>query len=126
MADDPQVILSDRRRKILEGTYDGAKSTEYNHKRAIRQRSQSAIEELIKIASSPEIDNERAIDPEQIGALVSILVQGSGGLVGTENIDNEQLKAWSPDPDTSRKYYVEIDAALHGGPVEEDQSIDET
>jgi hypothetical protein len=64
------VFLTDSRRAVLEGEYDGAENTKRTHKSRIRDRGRTALAELIEVAQSAEIDNADVFDPEQVGALL--------------------------------------------------------
>jgi len=68
------AFLTDERRAVLNGEYDGAANTERTHKSRIRARSRQAIEELIEVAQSPEIDNGDVFDPDDLARLVDALM----------------------------------------------------
>lgn len=74
MADDTPVFLTDERRTVLSGEYDGADSTERAHRSNIRARSRTALDELIEVAASPEIDNSEVFDPDQVFRLLRALL----------------------------------------------------
>ena len=82
----PNTVLTDTRREVLSGDWEGSDSTLRSHKSDIRQRSKAAIEELIEVAESHEIDNEsrvgdeRLFEPEQIRHLLAAILH-TGGLV---------------------------------------------
>lgn len=86
---EPNTFLTDERRAVLTGDYDGSESVERTHKSRIRQRARSAISELIEVAQSPEIENSEVFSPSQIGTLLFWIMHDpaettspSGGLLG--------------------------------------------
>lgn len=117
MGDDPPVFLTEKRREVLNGTYNGEDSTRRYHETMIRARCLVAVEELIEVARSPYIDNWDAFNAETLGTLIDLLVYGTGGLSGDLDDDlPDQAEALSPDPDFAREVYHEVDVALHGQP----------
>lgn len=68
------AFLTDERRAVLNAEYDGAANTERTHKSRIRVRSRQAIEELIEVAQSPEIDNRDVFDPDDLARLIDALM----------------------------------------------------
>ena len=74
MTDDTPVFLTDERRAVLSGEYDGADSTERAHRSNIRARSRTALDELIEVAQSPKIDNADIFDPDQVFLLLRALL----------------------------------------------------
>ena len=67
------VILTEKRNELLNGNYDMSDSTDRAAKHRLKTSSQSAIDDLIKIAQSPHIDNSEALPPEKIGELIEAL-----------------------------------------------------
>lgn len=67
------LFLTDARRAVLKGEYDGRDSNERTHRSNIRHRSQLALNELIEVAQSPHIDNQETLPPEQVGKLLRTL-----------------------------------------------------
>lgn len=105
------VFLTDSRREVLRGEYDGAESTEKSKKSHIRTQSKMALDELIEVAHSPEIDNSDVFDPEKLHILIRTLTVGAGGLIGDDV--PPAVKAWDPDEDYAREVYVAVDKAIH-------------
>lgn len=111
---DEKVFLTDSRREVLNGEYDGADNVRRTHKTRIRSKSRTALSELIDVATSPEIDNSDVFEPEQIRVLLTTLLVGSGGF---EDDDMPTyMQAWEPDPDYANSVYVAADRALRNGP----------
>lgn len=85
---DPDAFLTDERRAVLTGEYDGTESVRRTHQSRIRARARSAIQELTEVAQSPHIDNRDIFDPEEIGTLLFYILRdprqvdpSAGGLV---------------------------------------------
>lgn len=79
----PDTFLTDERRAVLNGEYDGTENVERTHKSRIKARSQSALSELIEVAESEEIDNAEVFDPKQIRTLLTTILY-KGGLIEPE------------------------------------------
>jgi len=122
---DETVFLTDERRDVLNGEYDGADSTRRAHKTNIRSRGKTALDELLVVAGSPAIDNDDVFDTEQVYALISILLTGSGGFVDNadadeqptpkevrETADHYKATAWEPEEEYANELYVKVDAGL--------------
>lgn len=75
---EPDTFLTDERRAVLNGEYTGAANVERTHKARIKARSQSAIDELIEVASSHETNNGEIFDPKQINTLLNEIAHPSG------------------------------------------------
>lgn len=73
---DEKVFLTDERRAVLEGSYDGSVNTERTHKSRIRKKTQLALRELIEVAQSPVIDNSEVFDAGLIEQLITGLYTG--------------------------------------------------
>lgn len=85
-----KVFLTDTRRDVLEGTADQLNDQSLlNEKSRIRKRARLAIEELIEVADSPEIDNETVFEPELVGKLVQSIISDGGGLIENTDYRNE-------------------------------------
>lgn len=69
-----RVFLTDARRDVLNGEFDGKEITKRSQKSKIRTRSRLAIDELIDVFESDEIDNTKSFDPEQIARLIRALM----------------------------------------------------
>ena len=108
---EPNTFLTDERQAVLNGEYDGAANVERTHKARIKARSQSALDELIEVAKSPEVSNGEIFDPKKLRTLLTEIVW-PGGLV---NPDYQHVS------DAYRKtLYVEIDQFLRGWEDEEE------
>jgi hypothetical protein len=68
------VILTDKRREVLEGTYEGTESTRQSHRSNIRTRSKEALHELIEVAESDEVANHEVFTPEVIERLLRAIM----------------------------------------------------
>lgn len=101
MDDDTTVFLTDQRRDVLTGDYDGAANTERTHQSRIRSRARSALAELIEVAESDAIENESVFDPDQLRYLLTAIMQGGGG-----------LDPYEPPEDYQNAVYVEVDRSL--------------
>lgn len=80
----PHSFLTDTHRAVLSGNWEGSDSTLRSHKSEIRKRSKAALQDLIAVANSAEIDNEsrvgenRLFDPQDLRALVTSVVARGG------------------------------------------------
>jgi len=106
MADESPVFLTDERRDVLNGEYQGADSTERVHRANIRKRAKKAIQELIEVAQSPEIENTSEVfEPDEIARLIdSLMVPQDATLTPRWNFDG--------DPEEYRDTY-RYQLALH-------------
>lgn len=75
---EPNTFLTDERRAVLNGNYDGADTTERVHRRNIKNRSRTALKELVEVAESSEIDNPDVFDPSDVHRLLVALTTPSG------------------------------------------------
>lgn len=66
MGDKPSVFLTDERREVLNGNYDGKANTERTHKSRIRARATTALDELTEVAKSPHIDHTEVFEPDAV------------------------------------------------------------
>lgn len=66
MGDETPVFLTDERRDVLNGDYDGKANTERTHKSRIRSRSKTALHELTEMAKSPHIDHTEVLKPDDV------------------------------------------------------------
>lgn len=119
------IFLTDSRRDVLNGDTDHLNSQSLaNAKSRIRTRARLALDELIEVAASPAIDNEDVFEPEEVYTLISILLNGTGGLSHGDEIphpdelreqyDRYEAVAWKPYEDYSRDLYVRLDGGLRG------------
>jgi len=67
-------ILSDSRRKILNGASDWDTDSIKVEKSRIRSETDATIDELIEIAKSPEIENESVFDSYKLGMLLHWII----------------------------------------------------
>ena len=72
--DAPSTFLTPERRSVLNGEYDGAENVERTHKSRIRARSRTALEELIEVAESNEIDTREVFDPDDVFRLLRAIL----------------------------------------------------
>jgi hypothetical protein len=64
------IFLTDTRRDVLEGESDLSGGSLANEKSRIRTRARAAVDELIQVAKSEEIENSSVFDPEKVGTLL--------------------------------------------------------
>jgi hypothetical protein len=70
-----KTFLTDSRRDVLEGNADDlTEQSLRNAKSRIRVRSRLALDELIEVAESHEIENAEVFDPDDVFRLLSALV----------------------------------------------------
>ena len=122
MTERENVFLTENRREVLNGTSDWADASISNERSRIKNRAETALDELIEVAASPAIDNEDVFDPETVYTLISILLNGSGGLSHGDEIphpdevreqyDSYRSIAWKPREDYSQSLYFKIDGGL--------------
>jgi len=106
-----KVFLTDSRRDVLKGTSDLTDQSLYNAKSRIRTRARLALDELIEVAASDEIDNADIFTEQQIQVLISNLLFGSGGLIGGDVAGNLP-EAWDPDPEYAHSVYTTLNTQL--------------
>jgi hypothetical protein len=112
MGDDSPVILTEKRREVLNQEYDGSGSSERTHHSLTRQQSQTALEELVEVAESPIIHNPDVFDAETVVNLVSAL------LTIPDHLDPE-----NPDDHTAlMNYYQHREQLVEGLSWEMSQS----
>jgi hypothetical protein len=99
-----RVLMTDAREEVLDGSYTGKETALRNQKSRLRASSRTALEELIQVAESRQIDNTEIFTPEQIYRLLDTLLTGQGGVIG-DDIDPEK-RAFSPS------YRTELYAAV--------------
>jgi hypothetical protein len=98
------VFLTENRRDVLRGESDWTDDSIRNEKSRIRTRARTALDELIQVAQSEEIDNEDVFEPEKMLVLVATLTKGPGG-----------LDAWTPDDEYRMAVESALNRALYGG-----------
>lgn len=108
------AFLSDRRRSIVRGETAEemgiADATYRQHRAAVKQQARTAMNELLEVATSPEIDNADVFEPDAVRNLVTALLAGSGGLEGDDVPPT--VRAWDPDPDYANRVYVAVNKAM--------------
>lgn len=129
---DEKVFLTDERRAVLRGRYDGSDSNLRTHKSRIRKKARIALDELMEVAGSPAIDNEDVFDTEEVYTLISILLGGMGGITHVtdekapypeevrDHYDEYGGVAWRPHEDYANSLYVKLDGGLRGFHAEDD------
>lgn len=105
------VILTDNRRDVLEGRSDWSDDAIINEKSRIRNKSRTALDELIEVAQSNRIENRSVFDPEQVGMLLFWILNDpamidDGGLLGAGDDVDEASKATIPD--NLQRYQQEV------------------
>lgn len=98
-----KVFITESRRDVLEGNADDlTEQSLRNAKSRIRVRSRMALEELIEVAESPEIDQTTVFDPDDVFRLLRALLQPDpdhtttdiGGLIEEDDYTDE-FRAYS-------------------------------
>ena len=102
---EPDTFLTDERRAVLNGEYTGAANVRRTHEARIKARSRSALDELIEVAESHEINNGEVFDPKKLRALLTAIAH-AGGLIDEDyqHVSDAYRNA----------LYVEIDQFLRG------------
>lgn len=107
------AFLSDRRRSIVEGaTADdlGIADTTYRqHRAAVKRQSQLALQELLQVAASPEIDNAEVFDPVLISTLLEMLLTGNTSGLQPEGLPD--YRPGKPAPEYTSELYERVDGA---------------
>lgn len=116
------AFLSERRRSIVEGeTAEDmgiADATYRQHRAAVKRQARLALQELLKVASSPVIDNSDIFEPELVRTLVQTLIRGSGGLGDPHESVPATAWATEPDEDYAREVYISLIRAVNGTNVD--------
>jgi len=81
-----RVFLTDQRRDVLKGQYEGSDTALRTQKSRLRQASSTVLDELIAVADSGEIDNADTFDSEQVYHLLVALA-----------IDRDTFASGDPD-----------------------------
>lgn len=108
---DESLFITETRKEVLSGTYEGSDSVRRTHESRIRRQSRAALDDLILVAASPLIDNAAVFEPEKVYRLLRVLTSGRGGLTGEEA--PTEAKAWSPDEDYQRRIFEVLSRAQH-------------
>ncbi|MUW15739.1 hypothetical protein GJ633_14740 [Halorubrum sp. CBA1125] len=110
------IFLTENRRDVLSGESDFSEKSITNEKSRIRTRTRTALDELIEVAQSAEIENRSVFDPEQLGILLYWVLNDPammgfpGGFVGTsdeppEGVDEDH---YTRIPDELQQYRSEV------------------
>ena len=106
MGDTP-AFLTDKRRDVLFGRYDGTEGTKRSHKSKIKARTKTALNEIIAVADSGTIDNDEDVfDPDQIYALLVALTIDRDTFGSGDPYDPHQKEI---DPEFRRKILEAVD-----------------
>jgi len=68
-----RVILTERRKELLQGDYDSENSADRMALLRLRNSTQTNLEELIQIAQSPHVNNSETLPAEKVGQLLQAL-----------------------------------------------------
>lgn len=68
-----KVFLTDTRRALLNDEYGGKDSSRATERSRIKNRASVALEELIEVAESEQIDNTDVFDPSDVHRLLVAL-----------------------------------------------------
>lgn len=99
-------FLTNKNRDVLFGRYDGTENARRNQKSRIRSRASNALNDLITVADSGEIDNADTIDPEQVYRLLVALTVDRNSF-GSDNPDDPHNK--QVDEDFRREVLEAVD-----------------
>lgn len=110
------VILTDSRREVLAGKSDWSNDAIINEKSRIRSKSRTALDELMTIAQSTEIENRSVFDPEQVGTLLFWILNDpamieDGGLIGANDDAPDRAQATIPDQLRTYRQNIHSEAA---------------
>lgn len=105
--EDTPTFLTDKRRDVLLGRYDGTEATKRSHKSKIKTRTKTALNEIIAVADAGTIENDDEIfDPDQVYALLVSLTTDRDTF-GTDDPDDPHQK--EIDPEFRRKIIEAVD-----------------
>ena len=111
-----KVFLTEARREALNH-YDPDDSNHRAHKSRVAERARVALEELMWVASVPAVDNADVFDEDAVRALLTTLLDGSGGVITKEGVEPSDvdmpgdLLATKPDPDYRDSLFAAISKA---------------
>jgi len=116
-----RVLLTEKREQLLEGDYDSGDATHRNRKSRLKQSSEVTLDELIRVAECPIIDNTDIFEPGDVARLISALLTpdhsqySGGGLIGPEVDEDDPASVDLSDE--FRQYrdrlYVVLDEPMH-------------
>ena len=110
------VFITDARKEILKGHSDWSENAIINEKSLIRNKSRTALDELITVARSNQIENRSVFDPEQVGMLLFWILNDpamieDGGLIGADDDAPDEAKAAIPERLQQYRQSVHSEAA---------------
>jgi hypothetical protein len=111
------IFLTEKRRKVLDGTDDLNDDSRTVEKSRIRKRAKMALKELQEVAQSEEIENRGIFEAEEVGTLIFYLQADSAAI---EPVDTDVTEdSYSPFGTHSemhepykRELHYEIDKQL--------------
>ena len=77
------VFLTEKRRKVLDGTDELSDSSRTVEKSRIRKRARMALRELEEVAQSDQIENRSVFGEEEVGRLLYWILQDPGSIKET-------------------------------------------
>jgi len=105
------IFLTSARKDALNH-YDPENSNHRVHKSRVKNRASQALDELLWVAANGAIENADVFEEEKVKALLTTLLQGSGGIVvGGETDLPDEATVSKPDPDYRNSLYVAIENA---------------
>jgi hypothetical protein len=87
-----RVFLTEKRRDVLNGEYEGSPDALRNQKSRLRKSARTALEELIAVANSEEIENGEVFHPNDLARLVHALMTPADGLTPLKNFDGTEVE----------------------------------
>lgn len=78
------MLLTEKREELLEGNYDSGDNADRMAKSRLHSSTNTAIQELVKIAESPYISNSEVFDPDDIFRLLRALLIPSNNEITDE------------------------------------------
>lgn len=99
-----RVFLTDTRRSVLEGDYEGKDNYRRAHETRIRKKTRIALNELIEVAESPQIRNEDVFDPADVRTLLEAIL----GPVDTIDPFSEHFDDRADRRDYRQQYHHEL------------------
>jgi len=86
------VLLTDRREQLLAGKYNETDAVDRMALSRFRDSTNTALDELIKVAQSPHVDNTKLFEPEQVAQLIRAVL-----IPGCKHIESSGLIQFSED-----------------------------
>lgn len=126
MGEKPNAFLTDERRAVLADDYDGSESVKRTHKSRIRERARSAVDELIEVAQSKEIENADVFEPAKIGTLL-FWIMHDWSQTPTGTTDGEESDGETPFAPKELDYpdeYEQYRKEVHSEVAQEIMKID--